>query len=136
MAKVNDIKIGQLAKDAGVNIQTVRYYERIGILKPTHRRESGYRIYDRNAARIIRFIKHAQELGFSLEEIQALLRLKSTSNAKCESVQKKARLHLEDVTAKISHLERIKHVLENLIDRCQHRKTDSECPILDALDGE
>lgn len=136
MSEKNELKIGQVAKGAGVNIQTIRYYERIGILKPLHRRDSGYRIYDKSAVQIIRFIKHAQELGFPLEEIQALLKLKSTNSSKCDNVQKRALAHLKEVKAKIARLERMKGALEELIERCCHRMVDSECPILESLEKE
>lgn len=136
MGMRNDIKIGEVAKQSGVNVQTIRYYERVGLLKPIYRRESGYRIYDSGAIRIIRFVKHAQELGFSLEEVQALLRLKADGTARCEGVQKRAQEHLKEVRLKIDGLERIRSVLEDLIQRCRRRKTDGECPILDALDKE
>ncbi len=78
------MKIGEIAKAAGVNVQTLHYYERVGILKPTSRLDSGYRDYNSSAIRIIRFIKHAQELGFSLDDIQGLLGLSVDKKSKCE----------------------------------------------------
>ena len=136
MKATENLSVGQVAKQAGVKIQTLHYYEKVGILKPAFRRESGYRAYDRNAIRVIRFIKHAQELGFSLEEIQELLKLKSVNTTKCEGVQKKAHSHLDDVKEKIARLDRIRRVLETLIEQCRERKAGSECPILDVLDRE
>ncbi len=136
MKAIESLTVGQVAKQAGVKVQTLHYYEKVGILKPAYRRESGYRAYDRGAIRVLRFIKHAQELGFSLEEIQDLLKLKSVNGSKCEDIQKKAHIHLLDVKEKIARLDRIQHVLEELIGKCQKRKAGSACPVLDALDRE
>lgn len=130
------MRIGEVAKKAGVNVQTLHYYERVGILKPSSRLESGYRIYDNTAIRIIRFIKHAQELGFSLEEIQGLLSLRADKKSKCERVQEEASHHLIDVKLKIAKLEAISETLETLIESCKKRTVDSECPLLDCLDDE
>lgn len=133
---MRELKIGEIAKKAGVNIQTIRYYERVGILKPVHRRDSGYRIFDDQAIKTVNFIKHAQKLGFSLREIQGLLCLKASGSQRCESIQRQATRHLGSVQSKIETLERIGAVLERLVQRCQERKRDTECPILDALDKE
>lgn len=130
------MKIGEIAKAAGVNVQTLHYYERVGILKPRKRLDSGYRDYDSSAIRAIHFIKHAQELGFSLDEIQGLLGLRADKRAKCEKVQSQAVLHLKDVKAKIAKLEAIRKTLEELVRDCKSRKTDAECPLLDCLDQE
>lgn len=80
--------IGQLAKAVGVNIQTVRYYERLRLLGPSARRPSGYRIYGGDEERRLRFIKNAQALGFTLQEIAELLKLSVTSTARCDDVQR------------------------------------------------
>lgn len=126
--------IGRVAKGAAVNIQTVRYYERIGILKPVARLDSGYRLYNDSAIRTLKFIKHAQELGFSLEEIQELLNLKAEKKSKCKEVQGKAEAQIEAVEEKIRNLERIRNALSELVQKCRERKTGAECPILDCLD--
>ncbi len=130
------MKVGEVAKAAGVNVQTLHYYERVGILKPRSRSNSGYRDYDNSAVRIIQFIKHAQELGFSLDEIQDLLALRADKKSKCENVQRQAAVHLKDVKAKIAKLEAIKKTLEVLIEDCRGRKTEAECPLLDCLADE
>jgi Hg(II)-responsive transcriptional regulator len=126
--------IGSLAKQANVNIQTLRYYERIGILQAKTRRLSGYRIYDPDALKSVRFIKHAQELGFTLDEISELLQLRNVSKAKCKSVQGRAAKHLADVKDKITMLKKIEMTLESLISECKKQKTDEKCPLLDCLD--
>ena len=130
------MKVGEVAKKAGVNVQKLHYYERVGVLKPKTRLESGYRDYDETAIRIIRFIKHAQDLGFSLDEIQGLLELKANKKSKCENVQGQAVRHLKDVDGKIRKLQAIKQTLGTLILNCKSRKTEAECPLLDCLDDE
>lgn len=128
------MKVGEVARKAGVSVQTLHYYERVGILKPKTRLDSGYRDYDETAIRIIRFIKHAQELGFSLDEIQGLLELRANKKTKCEKVQGQAVHHLQDVDSKIRKLQAIKQTLEALVRDCKSRKTEAECPLLDCLD--
>ncbi len=130
------MKVGEVAKKAGVNVQTLHYYERVGVLKPKTRLESGYRDYDETAIRIIRFIKHAQELGFSLEEVQELLSLRADKKSKCARVRASATVHLKDIEQKIAKLEAMKATLQSLIADCKRSKTDSECPLLDCLDNE
>ncbi|MBI4000844.1 MAG: heavy metal-responsive transcriptional regulator, partial [Nitrospira defluvii] len=92
------LTIGQLAKAVGVNIQTVRYYERLKLLNPSARRPSGYRVYGEDEERRLRFIKNAQALGFTLQEIAELLTLSVTSTARCGDVQRRAQ-------AKLTHVE-------------------------------
>ena len=130
------MKVGEVAKKAGVNVQTLHYYERVGVLKPKTRMDSGYRVYDDTAVRIIQFIKHAQELGFSLDEIQELLGLRADKKSKCQRVRANAVTHLKDVEKKIAKLEAIKRTLQSLIADCMENKTDSECPLLNCLDSE
>ena len=130
------MKVGEVAKKSGVNVQTLHYYERVGILKPKTRLDSGYRVYDDTAVRIIQFIKHAQELGFSLDEIQELLSLRADKKSKCRPVQASAIRHLNDVEKKIAKLKVIQQTLQSLITDCKKNKTDSECPLLNCLDSE
>ena len=128
------MKIGELALAAQTQVETIRYYERLGLLKPILRKDSGYRVYDEKAVKVIRFIKHAQELGFSLEEISGLLKLRADTKAKCSGVQKQAIKHLADVDKKLSKLKRIRSSLLEMISKCQARKTETDCPLLDCLD--
>ena len=95
---------GQLAKAVCVNIHTVRYYERFRLLGPSARRPSGYRIYDEDEERRLRFIKNAQALGFSLQEIAELLKLSVTSSARCGDAQRRAQAKLTHVEAKVRDL--------------------------------
>ena len=129
------LSIGQLAKKAEVNIQTVRYYERRGLLPDPPRRESGYRQYSLSDLARLRFIKHAKELGFSLREIMELLTLRVDPNTTCTNVKKRAEAKLVDVEDKILALQRIKEALTHLVGLCRGRGPTSECPILEALEA-
>jgi MerR family mercuric resistance operon transcriptional regulator/MerR family gold-responsive transcriptional activator of gol and ges genes len=128
------LKIGELAKMMRVNIQTIRYYERRGLLTPIERMESGYRIYDEDARRRLEFIRYSKKLGFSLKETEELLRLKVSSTARCGDIKKKAEEKLLEIDKKIEVLQSIHHVLKDLIKACRSRQTTEECPILHAID--
>lgn len=130
------LTIGKIAKQTSVSVQTLRYYERRGVLKPDAKRDSGYRLYSEDAVKVVRFIKHAQELGFSLDEIYELLKLKADRVSKCENVQSRALKHVADVKEKISRLVRIKKILDDLVLQCRKRKTNAECPLLACLDAQ
>ncbi|HEV8553201.1 MAG TPA: heavy metal-responsive transcriptional regulator [Casimicrobiaceae bacterium] len=130
------LTIGKVAKQAQITADSIRYYEREGLIRPATKSESGYRLYTDEAIRRIEFIKHAQQCGFSLAEIRELLELRSTDKACCDdiyrvSVEKK--LQLEH---KIKALNAMSHALSRLIDMCSHdRKSLDECPILGALEA-
>ena len=126
---------GQVAKQAGVNIETIRFYERKGLLKEPPRRESGYRQYTSRAIMRIRFIKRAQELGFSLREIHELLDLRAEGPDACPDVQARAEAKISDIENKIQTLQQMRRVLRKLLEECSHHAPEDECPILDALDG-
>lgn len=125
--------IGELASRAGVNVQTVRYYERRGILREPERTSSGYRQYSADALERLRFIKGAQELGFTLEEIEDLLSLRVEDPASCSVVAERARSKLTDVRRKIRELQRMESVLKSLGAACASRTPTAECPILESL---
>ncbi|MBI2605063.1 MAG: heavy metal-responsive transcriptional regulator [Deltaproteobacteria bacterium] len=131
-----NLTIGQVAKMANVNIQTLRYYERRKILRPIARRDSGYRIYDGEAVRTVQFIKRAQQLGFSLEDIQALLSLRIEKKSKCADVRDRAEKTLREVEARISRLEAMKKALKKLIRDCDNKATNETCPILESFEPE
>lgn len=131
---VGKISIGELAKRSGVGIETIRYYERLGVLAPISRKASGYRVFNHNSVRTLLFVKHAQELGFSLSEIKDLLQLKADKKPRCQEVQRKAEEHLLEVEKKIAQLVSIRTVLSELIGQCKDRKTDDRCPILECFD--
>ncbi len=128
------MKIGEIAERAGVNIQTVRYYERRGLLVPASRTRSGYRMYRRAEVSRLRFIKRAQDMGFSLEEIAELLELRVRHAAACGDVEAKAREKIRVVEARVRELERMKRSLESLVAACERREPTGECPILEALE--
>jgi MerR family copper efflux transcriptional regulator len=128
------LTIGQVAAAAAVNIQTIRYYERRGLFATPRRTASGYRQYAEDAVTRLRFIKHAQELGFSLKEIQELLALRVRHSAACDSVERKTRQKIELVDRKIRVLGRIRDTLEQLAAACASRRPTHDCPILEALE--
>ncbi len=130
------LTIGKVAERAQVTADSIRFYEREGLIRPAGKSESGYRLYTEEAIRRIEFIKQAQECGFSLADIRELLELRSTDSACCDdiyrvSVEKK--LQLEQ---KIKALNAMSQALTRLIDMCSHdRKSLDECPILGALEA-
>src|SRR6266540_1748226 len=98
------MRTGQVASRTGVNVQTLRYYERRGLLPEPGRRDSGYRVYSSEAVRIVRFIKRAQELGFSLAEVEVLLDLAAGGPESCETAQELAHHKIEELDRKVGHL--------------------------------
>ncbi len=127
--------IGQVAKRTGVNIQTVRFYERKGLVLPEKRTDSGYRIYSHEAVRRIRFVRHAQEMGFSLREIEDLLSLRIDPGMTCADVKIRAETKRTEVEQKIDKLSHMQRALEMLVARCDGDGPVSECPIIEALDS-
>jgi MerR family mercuric resistance operon transcriptional regulator/MerR family gold-responsive transcriptional activator of gol and ges genes len=128
------LTIGQLAKTAGVNVQTIRYYERQRLLTPADRKPSGYRLYGGEALKRLRFIKNAQTLGFTLREIGDLLSLRVSSTAQCKTVQVKAQAKLRQVEVKVQDLRALARALRHLIQACQSGQTTDHCPILRTLE--
>ena len=128
------LTIGQVAAAAAVNIQTIRYYERRGLFAAPRRTPSGYRQYAEDAVSRLRFIKHAQELGFSLQEIQDLLGLRVRHGAACDAVERKTRQKITLVEQKIRDLQRLRRTLDRLAAACAARRTTDDCPILEALE--
>ena len=131
-----ELTIGRLAKQVGVNVQTVRYYERRKLLPPTSRMPSGYRLYGNEALRRLQFIRNAQALGFTLREIAELLALRVGSAARCGEVQKKARAKLVQVASKIDDLQALARALNSLIRACRVGRPTGHCPILMSLEDE
>lgn len=123
-------RIGQLAKATEVNIETIRYYQRRGLIKQPNKPNSGFRLYREEDLHRLQFIKRAKTLGFSLDEISTLLTL---SEGHCSDVQQMAEEKLENIQAKISDLNRLEKVLRQLIQRCDRSSDDSHCPIIEAL---
>lgn len=135
MARPAGLKRGELAQQAGVNIETLRFYERQRLLPEPPRSESNYRLYPADAVRRVRFIKRAQELGFSLSEIEELLSLRASPKAKCADVRGRAETKIADIDEKIRSLQTMKKALNNLVAQCSGQQAATQCPILDAMDG-
>jgi MerR family mercuric resistance operon transcriptional regulator len=127
------VSIGELSRLTGVNIETIRYYERIKMLPAPPRTASGRRVYGSHEARILAFIRRSRELGFSLDQIRTLLRLGGPEKASCSEVRKIATHHLEDIRAKLVDLKKLERLLAKTVARCSG-KTAPDCPVLDILD--
>ena len=125
--------IGAASERSGCNIETIRYYERVQMLAPPPRTAGGRRIYGSDDLRMLVFVRRARELGFSLDEIRALLRLGGPERASCREVRAIAAHHLEDIRAKLSDLKKLERLLARTVARCSGR-TAPECPVLDILD--
>jgi len=135
MKQTSGLTIGTLAEESGVGVETVRFYERQGLLKKPPKRATGYRQYSADDARRIRFIKRAQELGFTLQEINGLLTLNDTRKSTCGDVKNRADLKVAEVKAKIRDLQQMKRSLEDLIEACGGGpKAAAECRILDCFE--
>lgn len=134
---MGNLKTGELAKRAGVNVETLRFYERKGLLPEPPRRESGYREYPEESITRIRFIKRAQELGFSLDEIHELLALRVKAETPCAGVKDFTEKKILDVQRKIADLKVIERALKKLTAACPGQGSVSDgCPILENLDIE
>ncbi len=129
------LKIGEVAERGGVNLQTIRYYEREGLLPEPPRLTSGYRMFPADAVRRVRFIKRAQELGFSLAEIRELLSLREDPGAGAQQMRERAQAKIADIEEKIRSLRAMKDALNQLTEKCSCSGPLRECPILDALDA-
>jgi MerR family mercuric resistance operon transcriptional regulator len=128
------MRIGELAAEAAVNIQTLRYYERVGLLPKPGRRSSGYRAYDPHTVHRVRFIKRAQELGFTLAEIGELLALRERSENACREVELRASATLARIAEKIRDLEIMRGALTEYVTACRGGRPLGDCPLLRALD--
>ncbi|MVF23096.1 heavy metal-responsive transcriptional regulator [Methylocaldum sp. BRCS4] len=128
--------IGKLSLLAGVSTDTLRYYEKEGLITPASKTAAGYRLYDDGAARRIRFVKHAQHCGFTLAEIQELLKLKATDRACCQDVRRLAIEKKLRIAHKLRALQAMSRALDDLIERCKDsEKPLDDCPILRALEN-
>jgi Hg(II)-responsive transcriptional regulator len=130
------LTIGQLARQGSVHVETIRYYERRGLISKPPRSVSNYRMYSPEDLHRVKFIKHAQGLGFSLKEIKQLLSLRATTRAKCADVQKYTTFKIEDIQQKIHSLTRMRRSLEKLLRECSGDLPATECPILESLESE
>ncbi len=126
------VTIGGLSKQTGCNIETIRYYERIGLLPKPPRTEGGHRLYEREQIKRLVFIRRSRELGFSLDEIRTLLRLVDGKRYTCQEVKNLMEEHIGDIKKKITDLKRLQKTLGEISAQCQGGQIP-ECPIIDAL---
>ena len=129
---MDGLTIGQVANEAGINIETIRYYERLGLISEPPRTESGYRIFSPEVVHRIRFIKRSQDLGFTLTEIHKLLTLTDSEIYSCWEVQQFASQKLEEIEIKIRDLQNIKSILQDLLSKCSEGPMNV-CPIIERL---
>jgi Hg(II)-responsive transcriptional regulator len=130
------MRTGQIANRAGVNVQTLRYYERRGLLQAPARRDSGYREYPSDAIRIVRFVKRAQELGFTLSEVEILLGLAAGGPESCDAVQELTAEKIAELDAKIASLDSMKKSLQALLDTCSRPRDQRECPLIQSIEND
>ncbi len=128
------MRVGEAAKEAGVNVETLRYYERRGLLPEPSRRSSGYRDYESDSIQLIRFIRHSQDLGFTLREIGELIALRDNRSRRGAEVRALAMAKLTDIDTKIRRLGAMKLALEQLVESCHCNGSAWECPIIESLD--
>ena len=132
--KMKLMTIGNVSKQSGIGVETVRFYEKSGLINEPPRTESGYRQYPPNTVVRIQFIKRAKELGFTLKEIKELLNLRLDPMTSCDDVRQVAEEKLKNILAKIQSLQGIEKALGELIGACAVGGPDGECPILEALE--
>jgi MerR family transcriptional regulator, copper efflux regulator len=131
---LDSLTIGTVAKRAGVGVETLRFYERKGLIAQPPRKESGYRQYPSDTVDRVRFIKRAKELGFSLREIRELMALRITPGTKCPQVRKRAEAKIGDIEQRIRSLQGMKRALQSLMAACGGKSSVGGCPILNALE--
>ena len=124
------MRTSEVASQAHVNAQTLRYYERRGLLPEPERTRSGYRAYTPDAVRVVRFVKRAQQLGFTLDDIEDLLHLADGGPASCEEARTMARTRIADLQQRINELAGMRDALTQLVDTCDQPRAERECPIV------
>jgi MerR family mercuric resistance operon transcriptional regulator len=132
-SRAEELTIGKLSELTGVNIETIRYYERTKVLAAPLRVASGRRVYRAADARTLAFLRRARELGFSLDDIRALLQLGGPEKASCRDVRQIATHHLNNIRLKISDLRKLERLLAKTVAKCTGT-TAPNCPVLDVLD--
>lgn len=129
------LRIGEVAERMGVSTQTIRYYERRGLLQRPQRSASGYRQYDRSTLDRLRFVRRAQRLGFSLAEIGELLELHARRDDQCADVRTQIDIKLDDVESRLRDLQRMRAALQELREECERADPNGACPMLEVLAG-
>ncbi len=130
---MDKITSGKLAKLANVNIESIRFYERKGLMPKPMRSDSGYRLYSEDDVHRIKFIKKAQGLGFTLREIKDLLNLRIDDNTSCEDVQEIIVQKMNEIEIKIKEMKKINKTLKEMQNLCSTNKLERDCPFLDLL---
>lgn len=125
--------IGKVAKSAGIGVETIRFYERRGLIKAPPRNKSGYRQYPDSIIQRLHFIRRAKELGFSLKEIKELLELQTDPKSTCGDIMRHTEQKLTDINQRIDDLNKIRNALEILLEACSRDKTLDNCPIMNAI---
>lgn len=133
---MNGLTIGRLAKQVGLGIETVRFYERQGLIEPPPRTDSNYRIYPEEEVARLKFIKRAKNLGFTLSEIKELIFIRQDPHATKADIKNRTLAKINDIQQKITDLKKIKTALEHLASSCDGHGSLEECPILEALDSD
>ncbi len=126
--------IGEVARSVGIGVETIRFYERKGLIDEPQRRASGYRQYEPDAVRRLRFIRRAKELGFSLSEVRGLLELRSGTDTHCEDVREQLEAKVIDIRERIADLRHMERALGEFARTCATADPQGDCPILDALE--
>jgi len=124
------MKIGEVAKRSGIGIETIRYYEREGLLPEPERRPSGYRQYDESSVERLEYIRRAKELGFTLAEIRELLDLSFAAHAGCDHIRQRAEAKVADIEGKIRSLQQMKRSLGKIVERCRTKNSAENCPLV------
>lgn len=135
MDKKNILTISKLARKAGVNLQTIRYYEKLNLLPKPKRSKSKYRLYDDEYLKHIKFVKNAQNLGFKLDEIRDLVLIKHNPKALGKDVKKVIKKKIEEIEIQVAELQGAKDYLNELYDSCSGKMSSCCCPILSAINS-
>jgi DNA-binding transcriptional MerR regulator len=128
------VRTSEVATQAQVNTQTLRYYERRGLLPAPERTQSGYRAYTADSVRVVRFVKRAQQLGFILNDIEELLHLAGGGLASCDEAKTMARARIADLQQRITQLVGMRDALARLVDTCDQPRAERDCPILHEIE--
>lgn len=127
---MNSMKIGEVAKLSGTGIETIRFYEREGLLLEPERRPSGYRQYDESTVERLEYIRRAKELGFTLAEIRELLELSFAAHAGCDHIRQRAEAKVADIEGKIRSLQQMKRSLGKIVVQCRVKNSTEDCPLV------
>jgi MerR family transcriptional regulator, copper efflux regulator len=132
----SSLTVGRVARLGGVGVPTLRFYERAGLLPKPARTSSNYRVYSAEAVKRVRFIRRAQQLGFTLKEIHELLALRVSRRANCAQVRLRAERKIADIEARIKSLQQMSRALTKFADECETHSRRVDCPLLQYLEGE